>query len=548
MNALTIKKDGIHYTPPVLAQFLAREIVKVLDPSIGKLKILDPACGDGSLLNAIKDEVPNLRVSKIHGLDTSIEAIQSCRSRLPKSKTVLGQEDFLAQTKTDNKFDVVIANPPFVRTQVLGGKRAQELSEKFGLSGRVDLYHAFAAQIANALRPGGVMGLITSNRFLTTKSGLSMRRLLREQFSIESVFDLGDTRLFGAAVLPAIVIATRNSESRSTKTSFTRVYANSTKTNPPANEEVEALLDWIGRKNPGSAKAHPKFKIERGFLDFSSQTDSAWALSNSKSRAWLKKIRLHQVHQFGDLAEIKVGIKTTADAVFIREDWKPLKGRAPESKLLQPLITHHCAKRWAIGDTGLPKNPPDEPLKQVLYPYDMAVSKRTVVELKRYPRTQKYLQSHRQRLQGRKYVADSGRKWFEIWVPHQPADWAKPKIVWPDISEKPKFFLDSSGAIVNGDCYWIKLRDGVDPDWLYMMLAVANSKIATTFYDTVFHNKLYANRRRFMTQYVKEFPLPDLNSKIGKRIVGWAKKQVQKPTSSREVKLETLVQEAFGFE
>ena len=548
MNALTIKKAGIHYTPPALARFLAQEIVKVLDPSIAKLKILDPACGDGSLLSAIKDEVPSRRVSKIHGLDTSFEAIQSCRSRLPKSKTVLGQEDFLAQTKTDNKFDVVIANPPFVRTQVLGGKRAQELSEQFGLSGRVDLYHAFAAQIANALKPSGVMGLITSNRFLTTKSGLSMRRLLREKFSIESVFDLGDTRLFGAAVLPAIVIATRNSESRSTKSSFTRVYANSSATKPPAKQEVEALLDWIGQKSSGSAKAHPKFKVERGFLDFSGQADSAWALSNLKSRAWLKKIHSHQVHKFGDLAEIKVGIKTTADAVFIGDDWKSLKGRSPESKLLQPLITHHCAKRWAIAGNDSPQDSTHQPLKQVLYPYDMAASKRTVVGLGRYPRTQKYLQSHRQRLQGRKYVVDSGRKWFEIWVPHQPADWAKPKIVWPDISEEPKFFLDSSGAIVNGDCYWIKLRKDVDADWLYMMLAVANSKIATTFYDTVFHNKLYANRRRFMTQYVKDFPLPDLNSKIGKQIVSWAKKQVEKPTPSRELKLETLVQRAFGFE
>ena len=46
MNALTIKKAGIHYTPPALARFLAQEIVKVLDPSIAKLKILDPACGD----------------------------------------------------------------------------------------------------------------------------------------------------------------------------------------------------------------------------------------------------------------------------------------------------------------------------------------------------------------------------------------------------------------------------------------------------------------------------------------------------------------------
>jgi len=492
MNALTIKKDGVHYTPRALAQFLAREIAKVLDPSIEKLKILDPACGDGSLLKAIKDEVPNRQVLKFHGLDTSLEAIQSCRLRLAQSKTVLAQRDFLDQTNTDNQFDIVIANPPFVRTQVLGGKRAQELSQKFGLSGRVDLYHAFTAQIANALKSGGVMGLITSNRFLTTKSGVSMRRLLREQFAIESVFDLGDTRLFGAAVLPAIVIATRSSDSSLTNSSFTRVYANATRTQPPANQEVEGLLDWIGQKRFGPAKAQLKFKIERGFLDLSNQTDSAWALSNSKNQAWLKKIRLNQIYKFGDLAEIKVGIKTTADAVFIGDDWKSLKERSPESKLMQPLITHHCAQRWAIGGQGSPL----KTLKQVLYPYDMTAPKRSVVELKGYPQTQKYLQSHRQRLQGRKYVTDSGRQWFEIWVPHQPADWAKPKIVWPDISEEPKFFLDSSGAIVNGDCYWIKLRKDIDADWIYLMLAVANSKISTIFYDTVFHNKLYANRRR----------------------------------------------------
>ncbi len=538
MNALTIKKDGIHYTPPLLANFLAREIIKVLCPAPRKLKILDPACGDGSLLSAIKDELPDSRISKLVGLDTSVEAIQACQSRLPKSKTDLQQANFLDQDATENCFDVVIANPPFVRTQVLGQKRAQSLSRKFGLSGRVDLYHAFAVQIARALKPGGAMGLITSNRFLTTKSGASTRRLLQEQFSIKSVFDLGDTRLFGAAVLPAIVIATRKSETESNSVSarFTRVYASST-TNKSTSDEVKTLLETIGENRSVADKTHPKFKIERGSLELSTQAASPWSLSNSTNRAWLKKIRLHQVHAFGDLAMIKVGIKTTADAVFIREDWKSLAGGTPETELLLPLLTHHCASRWAVGG----------PRKQVLYPYDIAASKRSVVDLKRYPRVKKYFQSHRQRLQGRKYVVDSGRQWFEIWVPHQPVDWAKPKIVWPDISEEPKFFLDTSGAIVNGDCYWIKLKEEVDPDWLLMMLAVANSSVATTFYDTVFHNKLYANRRRFMTQYVKEFPLPDLNSKLGKQIVRWAKKQVEKPSAAKETKLEILVQRAFGF-
>ena len=50
-----------------------------------------------------------------------------------------------------------------------------------------------------------------------------------------------------------------------------------------------------------------------------------------------------------------------------------------------------------------------------------------------------------------------------------------------------------------------------------------------------------------MTQYVKEFPLPDLNSKLGKQIVRWAKKQVEKPSAAKETKLEILVQRAFGF-
>ena len=63
------------------------------------------------------------------------------------------------------QFDAVIANPPYVRTQVLGAATAQELARRFRLTGRVDLYHAFAKAIANVLKPGGILGLLTSNRF-----------------------------------------------------------------------------------------------------------------------------------------------------------------------------------------------------------------------------------------------------------------------------------------------------------------------------------------------------------------------------------------------
>lgn len=98
--------------------------------------------------------------------------------------------------------------------------------------------------------------------------------------------------------------------------------------------------------------------------------------------------------------------------------------------------------------------------------------------------------------------------WFEIWVPHSPSAWSVEKLAFPDISERNVFFMCPSAAVVNGDCYWIVPRMSAPPHALKAMLAVANSSFALRYYDVMFHNKLYAGRRRFMSQYVAQFPLP----------------------------------------
>ncbi|WP_308112447.1 Eco57I restriction-modification methylase domain-containing protein [Nocardia abscessus] len=72
----------------------------------------------------------------------------------------------------------MITNPPYVRTQQLGGSTAQLLSKRFGLRGRIDLTHPFVATLPRLLADGGVLGLLCANRFLTTKAGANIRRLL----------------------------------------------------------------------------------------------------------------------------------------------------------------------------------------------------------------------------------------------------------------------------------------------------------------------------------------------------------------------------------
>lgn len=54
---------------------------------------------------------------------------------------------------------------------------------------------------------------------------------------------------------------------------------------------------------------------------------------------------------------------------------------------------------------------------------------------------------------------------------------------------------------------------------MWLALAVANSSFIKAFYDHRFNNKLYAGRRRFITQYVEQFPLPDPQLEASKAIV-----------------------------
>jgi adenine-specific DNA-methyltransferase len=502
------KAQGTHYTPPDLADFLAESLLQRLKPPPrGPLILLDPACGDGALLAACAKALPADLRRRVRwlGYETDPEAAARARRTVPGAQ--IETADFLEAASGGldlfqaavPQVDAVIANPPYVRTQVLGAERAQALARRFGLTGRVDLYHAFFLAVAAVLKPGGTAALLTSNRFLTVQAGAAVRKLLGEAFDVRSVVDLGDTRLFDAAVLPAITVAVRRLPGRTSKspTSFVRVYEERTERASRSRRSASALealrRGWTG----GIRTPAGRFCIERGAVR-PGAAGQPWVFSTSSGDAWLAHIGRASAGVFGDVAEIRVGIKSTADAVFIRDEWEGV-----EAPLLRPLLTHHQAARWAAAPGPRPR---------VLYPHEVVEGRRRAVALEDYPGARAYLESHRGRLESRGYVAKAGRRWYELWVPQDPEAWAAPKIVWPDIAEGPRFFLDRSGAVVNGDCYWMSLKPGQDPRWLPLLLAVANSALATRLYDLRFHNRLYAGRRRYMTQYVREFPRPHLDA------------------------------------
>ena len=102
---------------------------------------------------------------------------------------------------------------------------------------------------------------------------------------------------------------------------------------------------------------------------------------------------------------------------------------------------------------------------------------------------------------------------------------------------------------MNGDCYWLIAQNPANIDYLWRAAAIANSTFIERFYDFRFHNKLYAGRRRFITQYVEHFPLPDPHSDLSTSIIAKAKRLytlTPSPVSARlQQELNATVWEAF---
>lgn len=558
-----IKETGATFTPENLANFLSERIFSYLEMSNDCLRVLDPACGEGALLAAMSNKISSEDGKfELLGFDSNKNYINKAKNNLSNFSTSLHCSDFLDEVEIEvkqpslfqqkitnkeylnNSIDIVIANPPYVRTQILGAEKAQALSKKFNLKGRVDLYYPFLIAMTHALKENGVIGVITSNRYLVTKSGNSVRKFLFENFEILEVIDLGDTKLFDAAILPAIFIGRKKKSLKNATAKFSKIYEelNGYSGELVVKKDVFEILN--SSKEGYFTTGEKRFKKSKGLIKFSNSKENNWSLLSESEAVWVGKIEENSCGKVSDSFKVRVGIKTTADKVFIKEGWEELGKKKPEETLLKELISQENIKPWTINSKKKLK---------VLYPYIYDDGSKLVINVEDFPKTKDYFKIHEDVLKARKYVTDAGRNWFEIWVPQNPLLWKFPKLVFPDISPVPRFYFDNSGKIVNGNCYWIVAENKSQIDKLLLIQGVSNSNLMTKYHDLVFGNKLYSGRRRYFSQYVKNYPLPNLNSKAGKEIVKVVKKLnmsngENKNQSDLITQLEIQVANAFGVE
>lgn len=544
-NQTKKKSTGAVYTPVEMADYVSRQmLIYSGDPHREVAFVLDPAVGEGELLiSMVRALLPFCNQLYVVGYETDEEVGKATESNLREMFPAISVDirigDFLAAVEDGKveKFDYVIANPPYIRTQIMGSEKAQIIAEKLSLAGRVDIYYAFLVYTRYVLKEDGIAGYITSNKFMTIKAGNSVRNYIFENYDVHHITDLGDTKLFDASVLPCIMIFSLGKTKDKTKVHFTSVYQCQNSSELQSAVGIKGIFDAIDEKGFYFIPDGRIYQFQQGTIQSISK-NALWTISSDENAEWLSKVNSNTWMTFAQIGKIRVGIKTTADNVFIGDDWT---GEKANLELLRPLITHRNAGQIIANNTSH---------WQVLYTHTTKNGKKIAYDLNDFPKSKAYLMKHYEQLSGRQYVLKANRNWYEIWVPQNPESWGHKKIVFRDISERPEFWYDETGAIVNGDCYWIDINPGTLEEIVYLALAIANSKFIEKYYDIKFNTKLYSGKRRYQTQYVEQFPLPYYGTEEAQQAITIVKKIIAEDNpetvSSYKEKLDNLVEKMFS--
>lgn len=197
------KQYGQYFTP----RHIVDRIVQVVDPEPGEM-VYDPAAGTGGFIarvfeyvqakinNQITENVRRenmlraLKEEHLWGVEKAPDVFKLGLMNMilhGDGSTHLSEDDSLsskAQEIHKEKYDVIVANPPF-------GKTAQERTAQFAY--HVKLYEAlFTQHIYNALKPGGRAGFVIKEGLLFDgKTALhNIRKRLIERFHVLAVISL----------------------------------------------------------------------------------------------------------------------------------------------------------------------------------------------------------------------------------------------------------------------------------------------------------------------------------------------------------------------
>ena len=392
-------------------------------------------------------------------------------------------------------FDVVIGNPPYVRSVAL--KESNYAAWDFcrshyqSASAREwDIYLVFVEKGLACLGQKGKLGYILPNKFLNSRVGENLRGILSEGNHVEQVLTFGAFQIFpGATTYTCLLFLDRQGVNHST------------------------VIRYVGPLGASHALC-PLPEDAR-----SSWAVSRFATSKLTCNPWDSSVfgtpllqKLQQWPELQSLADIYKGTGTNADKVYVVEQHRSSEtgilvfSRERQAEyLLEPVFLKQALRGRDISRYRL-----QDEQNLLVVPYELAGSRFTLVSEERLakvaPRTLAYLRECRGRLDKREKGRFKGERWYCFGRPQNMFRFeVSQKIVIPDVAKQGTCYLDRAGKWLLDTAYAIVLKPEIELD-LRFVLAVLNSPLLTYFL-TQTGTTLRGGYFRMKTAYLNPFPV-----------------------------------------
>jgi len=245
------RNGGEYYTP----RPLIRAMIQVVAPRVGET-VYDGAVGSAGFLCEAFDYMsasPNLTTSDAKKLQEETFYGKEKKSlayviaimnlilhgvEAPNITHTNTLAENLADIQDKDRFDVVLANPPF------GGKERKEIQQNFPLRTGETAF-LFLQHFIKMLKAGGRGGIVIKNTFLsnTDNASVSLRKLLLETCNLHTVLDMPSGTFQGAGVKTVVLFFQKGAPTRKVWYYQLNPSRNLGKTNPLNDADLAEFVE-----------------------------------------------------------------------------------------------------------------------------------------------------------------------------------------------------------------------------------------------------------------------------------------------------------------
>ncbi len=437
-------------------------------------------------------------------------------------------------------FDCIIGNPPYIRQEQI--KDIKPLLQKQYhdfYNSTADIYTYFFALSYRLLKEKGFNAFITSNKYARARYGAKLRELLLKKTTIVSYMELNALKVFeSAAVDTSIMNFIKQTPPKESRFKYYE----------PIPDDKNDLKNTRSLPMKQNALSTESFIFANAtLLDLRDKMESV----GTPLKDW-------------DI-QINYGIKTGANEAFIiptekREEilnaCKTQEERKRTEALIKPILRGKDIKRysyewadlwvifipWRFPNTNNPKNMEENE-------QDFSIH---------YPIIYFHLLSHKDKLLKRNKDETGKRyEWYclQRWAANYYQDFEKEKIVYGEIVQEPRFYLD------NGECelgyFYAEATSFIlIGEHLRYLLGMLHSKLITFAFKTFYAGGgLGESGYRYKKAFIERLPIPKItpqNQKLADKITDGAKaileakeKDPKANTQELEKEIDALVYQLY---